>query len=122
MPEDIKKDIFIMLKTILKHYEGQLTVVNDSEDIYYLDAGIFPKTQKVLFFGSVQIKKSYVSYHLMPVYVFPELLQDISSKLRKRMQGKSCFNFNRVDESLFMEIEELTSSAFQKYKDNNILP
>jgi hypothetical protein len=29
--------------------------------------------QKELFFGGVQIKKNYVSYHLMPVYMEPAL-------------------------------------------------
>ena len=34
----------------------------------------------------------------MPVYGLPELLADISPELRRRMQGKACFNFTRVDE------------------------
>jgi hypothetical protein len=40
----------------------------------------------------VQIKKNYVIYHLMPVYLNPGLLEGMSPGLRKRMQGKSCFN------------------------------
>jgi hypothetical protein len=27
----------------------------------------------------------------MPVYAWPDLLEDASPELRKRMQGKSCF-------------------------------
>ncbi len=40
----------------------------------------------------------------MPVYVFPELLGAVRPLLRKRMQGKSCFNFTRVDPALFEEL------------------
>ena len=43
----------------------------------------------------------------MPVYVDPGLLDDVSPELRKRMQGKSCFNFTSVDEPLFAELGDL---------------
>lgn len=29
----------------------------------------------------------------MPIYTNPDLLDDMSDLLKKRMQGKSCFNF-----------------------------
>lgn len=32
-----------------------------------------------------------------------------SPALRKRMQGKSCFNFTRVDDALFFELVDLTA-------------
>lgn len=67
------------------------------------------------FCGGVRVGKSYVSFHLMPVHAFPDLLKDISPELRKRMQGKSCFNFNRVDESLMRELDELTDRGIQRY-------
>ena len=60
-----------------------------------------------MWFGAVQIKKNYVSYHLMPIYAFPELLDGLSPELKKRMQGKSCFNFKAVDRSLFTELGAL---------------
>ena len=66
------------------------------------------------------IKKKYVSFYLMPVYMYPELLEGITPELRKRMQGKSCFNFKRVDESLFEELGALTSRGFEKFKSRNI--
>lgn len=59
-------------------------------------------------FGMVAIKKQYVSYHLMPIYHHPELLEGMSDGLRKRMQGKSCFNFKAEDEALFAELAALT--------------
>jgi hypothetical protein len=32
------------------------------------------------------------------------------------MQGKSCFNFKRADETLFKELEQLTSVGFRDSK------
>lgn len=74
------------------------------------------KNKKPMYFGSVKINRSYVSFHLMPVYVFPELIDKISPDLKRRMQGKSCFNFKIVDDVLFAELTKLTEDGYLKYK------
>src|SRR5689334_631028 len=89
--------VFEQLKSILKTYAQTFTVKMDTGDTYYLDGPYSEKWKKELFFGSAQIKKNYVSFYLMPVYMYPELLKDVSPQLRKRMQGKSCFNFKTVE-------------------------
>lgn len=72
---------------------------------------IDPKTKQPGWFGTVTIKKSYVAYHLMPLYTHPELAADISPELAKRKQGKTCFNFARADEPLFAELAHLTKAC-----------
>ena len=52
----------------------------------------------------------------MPVYEDTSLLDDISPVLRKRMQGKSCFNFKTVDKPLFKELGELTARCKKQWK------
>ncbi|MBA3573260.1 MAG: hypothetical protein H0W34_15095 [Pyrinomonadaceae bacterium] len=52
----------------------------------------------------------------MPVYAFPELLEGISPELKKRMQGKSCFNFTAVEPKLFKELAKLTKAGFARFK------
>ncbi len=52
----------------------------------------------------------------MPAYMFPELLAGISPGLKKRMQGKSCFNFKGVDELAFAELANLTRQGFEKFE------
>jgi len=69
------------------------------------------------YFGGVRIGKSYVSYYLMGVYADPGLAATISPGLRKRMQGKSCFNFAKVDEGLFEELSVLTAGAAASYPE-----
>ena len=111
--------VFEELKNILKPYEGQLTLKADTSDSYNLDGPYSDKWKKELFFGSAQIKKNYVSFYLMPVYMYPELLKDISPELKKHMQGKSCFNFTKVEPELFAELAELTRKGAEKFKKEN---
>ena len=51
-----------------------------------------------MFFGAVVMFPRYASYHLMPLSACPELARTVSSGLKKRMQGKSRFNFRAPDE------------------------
>jgi hypothetical protein len=68
-----------------------------------------------LMFGGVSIGKRYVSYHLMSVYLQADLLDSMSPELRRRMQGKSCFNFTKVDDRLFDELAAVTSKGRDLY-------
>jgi hypothetical protein len=112
---------FEKLKAILKPYEKKLIVVHDTDKNYYLDTKYLMKNKQRVFFAAVRIGKAYVSFHLMPVYACPDLLKDLSPELKKRMQGKSCFNFNRVDDKLFRELKKLTRSGFDKFNDAEFL-
>jgi len=111
--------VFEQLKSILKPYESRLTLTANTSDSYSLDGPYSEKWKKVIFFGAAQVKKNYVSFYLMPVYIYPELLKDISPELKKRMQGKSCFNFKKVEPELFQELAELTRSGVEQFKKEN---
>ncbi len=105
------------LRLILEPYNGRgLHSKADAQN--YLLTGPVTETSRgrEVWFGGVQTRKNYVSFHLMPVYACPELLDSISPDLKKRMQGKSCFNFTRIDESLFSELAELTEKGYQRFK------
>ena len=110
--EERFKDIFSELKSYMTPLEPQLVVKTDEPDNYYLNTHEARADGYVYAFGGVQIKKNYVSYHLMPVYAQPDLLNDVSDNLKKRMQGKSCFNFTKIDEALFAELNQLTKKSF----------
>ncbi len=108
--------VFEQLKSILKPYAKNLTITADTSTAYSLDGSYSEKYKKVIFFGAAQIKKNYVSFYLMPVYMFPELLKGISPELKKHMQGKSCFNFKKVDPELFKELTKLTKLSVEKFR------
>ena len=82
---------------------------------YLLLGAAHDKYPDGLMFGGVNIGKRYVSYHLMCVYMRPDLLEAMSPQLRKRMQGKSCFNFTKVDEELFDELSAITAKGRDLY-------
>lgn len=113
--------VFEKLKSILKQYEKDLTVKVDSKDTYYLDGPYTEKWKKELFFGSAQIKKNYVSFYLMPVYMYPDLLKGISPELEKHRQGKSCFNFKRVEPELLQELAALTEKGYAKFQQEELM-
>ena len=120
MPSDREFPIvFDELKKILKPYAPKLTVTADTPEAYSLDGHYSEKWKKAVFFGAAQIKKNYVSFYLMPVYMFPDLLKDISPELKKHMQGKSCFNFKRVEHDLFNELASLTCKGVDRFKKEN---
>jgi len=111
--------VFEQLKNILQPYAKNLTITADTSNSYSLDGPYNEKWKKVIFFGAAQIKKNYVSFYLMPVYMYPELLEDISPELKKHMQGKSCFNFKKVEPDLFRELQELTRQGVDKFRKEN---
>ena len=105
------------LRAILARHVPPLVVTVDGPPVYSLsvDRNDIPEPQR--YFGGVRVGIRYVSFHLMPVYAFPDLLVDISPELRGRMQGKSCFNFTRVDEALLKELADLTDRGIVRYRD-----
>ena len=110
------KEAFETLKAIMRKHAGHMIVTTDTPKLYYVDAGYSETWKKDVFFGSVRFGKSYVSYHLIPVYACPELLEALSPELRKRMQGKSCFNFKTVSADQARELDLLTRKSVQRFK------
>jgi hypothetical protein len=114
----VKKDFastFIALRKILEPYQAKLVVVSDSDDGYSLETTHVMKNKHRLYFGGVKKGKSYVSFYLMPVYACAEIREQVSPELKKRMQGKSCFNFSAPDEKLFKELAKLTKLGFKRF-------
>lgn len=134
---EIRKDFartFRALRAILQAYALKLKVVHNNDRYYYLETKTPAYRGKPVCFGAVRLGKNYVSYYLMAVYsaaacVTPakgsveekivgtgsELALSMSPELKKRMQGKSCFNFKQPDPALFEELAELTKRGFEGY-------
>src|ERR1044071_3518421 len=111
-------DKFKTLKKILKPYERRLVVQSDNDSNYFLATKHILKSKQPLWFAGVRKGKAYVSYHLVPIYACPELQNDLSPELKKRMQGKGCFNFKKVDPKLFKELGQLTKKGLQRFSDS----
>jgi hypothetical protein len=108
--------VFRQLKAILEPYGEKLRVAHDKPGYYYLETHDKPYRGHAIMFAAVRTGKAYVSYHLIPVYACPGLASTISPQLKKRMQGKSCFNFTAPDTALFAELTNLTAEGFELFK------
>jgi hypothetical protein len=122
MPDNKDFDkIFARLKAIFQPYAKKMDVVQDSETYYLLNTRYIMKNKQPLCFGGVRRGKAYISFYLMSVYASPDLLADLSPELKKRMQGKSCFNFKAVDEKLFKELKQLTRAGATKFSEGKFI-
>ena len=113
--------LFARLRGAMAPYGAQLVVTRDAPGDYYVESGWVRDDGYPGFFGAVQVKKRYVSYHLMPVYAWPDLLDDLSPDLRRRMQGKSCFNFTKIDDATVAAIADLTRQGFTRYEREGLI-
>jgi hypothetical protein len=104
---------FAGLKRILKRHSKTLRVITDNPTSYVVESKTVKLRGKPLWFSGVRLGKAYVSYHLVAVYMFPQLAAGLSPELKKHMQGKACFNFKAPDKALFKEIDALTAAALK---------
>ena len=108
--------IFDQIRPMFAAHEDRCVVTDDGPDRYYLGSHeVRQRDGYRTAFGGVEIKKNYVSAHLMPVYLHPDLLDSISGSLQRRMQGKSCFNFTSVDDALFTELRALIDAGAERF-------
>ena len=114
-------EVFARLKSIFQPYAQKMDPAYDTETYYLLNTRHIMKNKQPLCFGGVRRGKNYVSFYLMSVYASPELLESMSPELKKRMQGKSCFNFKEVDENLFKELAKLTKAGAAKFNEEKFI-
>lgn len=98
------------LRAILTPYRERLHVAADGPGGLTLE---FPGYARMPwgFAAATRLGKRYVSFYLMGVYGQPALIDGMSPELRRRMQGKSCFNFTKLDEPLLQELAVLTERS-----------
>ena len=113
--------VFAKLKAIFQPYAEKMDVAADNQTYYLLNTRYIMKNKQPLCFGGVRLGKAYDSFYLMSVYASPDLLKSMSPELKKRMQGKSCFNFKEVDEKLFKELKQLTKAGAARFSDGKFI-
>ena len=117
-------EVFAALKQVFHRHLDRLSVQTDSATEYTLvgrKPSPFPQHKgHPMYFGMVRMGKAYVSFHLLPLYMNESLSGTISPALKKRMQGKACFNFKTVpDADLIAELERLTHAGFKSFDKKN---
>ena len=111
MPTDLKA-VELRLRAIFAPYRDRLTVSKEGPQGIYLEQPGY-EGKPWGYVGGTRLGKAYVSYYLMGAYD-GGLQASMSPALRKRMQGKTCFNFTKIDEDLFAELESVTARAIER--------
>jgi hypothetical protein len=102
------------LREILEPLRPRVSVTKDGPDGLAMEIPGM-EGQPWGYVAGIRRGKRYVSYYLMSAYASPELAASMSPELRRRMQGKACFNFTNVDEPLFAELARLTTASFEPF-------
>ncbi len=118
-PKAAKPDfaaVFASLRKLLDPFLGEIQVQTDKPGNYHTEIPTILHRGKPLYFAGVRTNKNYVSFHLLYMYYHPAAKKVLSPALRKRMQGKACFNFAAVDEDCFAELGRLIGDGMKIYK------
>lgn len=107
---------FVKLRSVMLAHAKGLDRVTDTDSHLYLNTRFIQSNKKPLFFGAVQKKAKGVSFHLMPLYTHPTLLRSVTSALKKKMQGKSCFTLDAAEPTLIKDLSALTKASVEEYK------
>ena len=114
------ESVFARLREILAAHASEFVVADDQAQRYGLEALVGPATLRAwggkakaqtIPVAWVEVRKAYVSYHLMGIAGHPKLAAGLSPELRACMQGKSCFNFKTVDDGLMSELARVTEQS-----------
>ncbi len=118
-----QQDNFDKIKKMFQKYIPPLSVMMDTPERYDLysekDVELNGKKYKEIYFGSVILNSKYTGFYFMPVYIFPELLNDIPETLKKLQTGKSCFHIKKYDGEIFNDIRKLMDAGFEMFKKKN---
>jgi hypothetical protein len=109
-------EVFSALRRLLEGFRDNLAVQTDKPGNYHLEDPSILHRKKPLYFAGVKAGKNYVSFHLLYLYFNPAATKAIPPLLKKRMQGKACFNFTAVDEDCFAELGRLIGDGLKIYK------
>lgn len=110
--------VFASLKTVFSNVAPHLAVKTDESSEYSLVTKApspFPQHKgHPLVFGWVKVSKAYTSLHLMTLT--PQAVSMLSPALKKRMQGKTCFNFTSDPEpELIAELKKLAEAGMKQW-------
>ena len=104
-------DIETRLDRILDPYRSLL----EASTIYGIPTMRRPGAKAHEWFAFVKPASKHVSFFLMPMLTWPDLLDGCSPALLKARKAKTAFNFASLDEELATELEALVARSYERY-------
>ena len=111
-------ETFSALRSLLAEQSKRLIVMVDKPGEYEVSSPTMKdRIGRPLNIAGIKTGKNYVSYHLMPIYMDPGLLKSVSPLLKKRMQGKACFNFTSLESDQRQDLADLTRIVIATHRN-----
>ena len=108
-------EVFDALKKLFAKQAPKLFAKSDTSEYYYLESKTPTYRNRPMYFGGVRRGKAYVSFYLMSIDGSPQQMKSLSPALKKRMQGKACFNFTKLEPELFAELQKLVDGGYKEF-------
>lgn len=78
-------DVYSALLDLLRAYEDRLVLKTANTGYQFLESRLPTYKNRPMFFAAVRAGRSYVSYHLLPLYMDPKMVKIVPPGLKKRM-------------------------------------
>jgi hypothetical protein len=104
-------ELLAELRALLVPYEDVL----EPHELYGIEVLHRPGVKMHDWFAGVRPGKGTAKLMLLPIKSHPELLDDISPQLRKRLSGDALFTLKPGDEALIPELEAVIQRSFDAY-------
>lgn len=104
-------ELLAELRALLVPYEDTL----EASELYGIEVLHRPGARAHDWFAGVRPGKGTAKLMLLPIKVYPELIEDLSPALRRRLSGDALFTFKPGDEVLLPELEALVRRCFDAY-------
>ena len=105
------EELVAELRGMLVPYEDVL----EPHELYGIEVLHRPGAKMHDWFAGVRPGKRSAKLMLLPIKSHPELLEDISPELRKRVSGDALFTLKPGDEGLLPELEAVVQRSFDVY-------
>lgn len=116
-----RAEIFTKLTATLKKYTPPMIASKGSEKGFELIGNKpvpYGSTKKIIpgmFFAGVGHAKDSVTFHFFPCYMNEEIL-DVAPSLVKKLKGKTCFHFKKVEDVNEKELNALLKKGVSAWK------
>jgi hypothetical protein len=97
---------------LLEPYRAHL----EPNDLYGLPTLRWPGAKAHAFFAGVRTAERHVALHLMPLATRPALADELSAELRRRLKGKTTFNFTTLEPEIESELGAFVARCFEVYR------
>jgi hypothetical protein len=105
------EELVAELRALLVPYEDVL----EPHELYGIEVLHRPGAKMHDWFAGVRPGKGTAKLMLLPIKSHPELTEDISPALRKRLSGDALFTLKPGDEGLLGELEGVVQRSFDAY-------